>query len=245
MTLGRRLQPSGSLDVRITLARAGFDLTVDFIVEPGRVLALMGPNGSGKSTTLSCIVGFREFEGHVSMGGRRLDELPINERRGGIVFQDYLLFPHLTVEQNIAFGPRARGQRKGEAATLVEELLRRFGLTEVRNRRPSQISGGQAQRVALARALAVNPEFLLLDEPLAALDSAVRDDVRRDLALHLQAFDGPAVLVTHNVDDVRALASDVIVLESGNVTYGGTVGGLATAGHTPYLRRLIKELASD
>ncbi len=231
---------TGELDVDFRLVRPGFDLTVGFAVGPGRVLALLGPNGAGKSTTLSCIVGATEFVGHVRVGERQLDGLSIDERRVGMVFQEYLLFPHLTVEQNIAFGPRARGGRKSEARVTVAALLERFGVSDLRHRRPAQISGGQAQRVALARALAVDPDVLLLDEPLAALDAEVREEVRADLALHLRAFAGPTVLVTHSIADVRALASDVIVLEHGSVSYRGTVAGLVNADATPYLRQLAR-----
>ena len=236
----RDSQIVGALDVSIQLRRPGFDLDVAFAVRPGRVLALLGPNGAGKSTTLSCIVGASEFTGHVRVGDRQLTGLPIDERRVGIVFQDYLLFPHLTLEQNIAFGPRARGGRKSEATATATAMLERFGLRQLADRRPAQISGGQAQRVALARALAVDPDVLLLDEPLAALDAEVREDVRADLARHLAAFAGPTVLVTHSIADVHALASDVIVLESGSASYQGTVAGLLHADSTQYLRRLAR-----
>ncbi|MEP6478489.1 MAG: ATP-binding cassette domain-containing protein [Rhodoglobus sp.] len=228
----------GQLDAVIRLSRPGFELDVALAVAPGRVLALLGPNGAGKSTTLSCIAGAIDFDGHVRVGDRSLNELPVERRGVGLVFQDYLLFPHLTVEQNVAFGPRAHGVDKAAAGARAATLLERFGIAELAKRRPSQVSGGQAQRVALARALAVEPDVLLLDEPLAALDAEVREGVRADLSGHLADFAGPTVLVTHSLADVRALAGDVIVLEHGSVTYRGTVDGLRAADATPYLRQL-------
>jgi len=220
-----------SLDVSIRAHRGGFTLELDAFVEPGRTLALLGPNGAGKSTAVAAISGLVPLdEGHVRVGGRAVEALPAEERRVSVVFQDYLLFPHLTVEQNVAFSPRAV-----DAAGWLDRLdLRRLaGL------RPPQLSGGQAQRVALARALAAEPDVLLLDEPLAALDVEVRDDVRAELARHLAAFGGATVVVTHSWADVLALAADVIVLEDGRVTQRGTVEEVASRPATPYVRKLV------
>jgi molybdate transport system ATP-binding protein len=156
--------------------------------------------------------------------------LPTEKRRIGYVFQDYLLFPHLSVLDNVAFGA---------SKPLALEWLDRIGIADLAAKRPREISGGQAQRVALARALATSPELLLLDEPLAALDAEVRDSVRQELAGHLKAWGGLTIVVTHSLDDVTALADDVVVLENGAVTQRATVRELVREPETAYVRKLV------
>lgn len=216
------------------------DLDLEFTVEPGRTLALVGPNGAGKTTALACIVGLVPNRGTVRVGERVLDEVPVEQRRIGYVCQDYLLFPHLTVLENVAFGPRAAGLGRGKARAVASGWLDRLDLGALAARRPGQLSGGQAQRVALARALATDPEVLLLDEPLAALDVEVRDEVRAELAAHLADYAGLTIVVTHSLADVTALAHDVIVLERGRATQRGTVAQLAAAPSTAYVERLVR-----
>jgi len=199
----------------------------------------VGPNGAGKSTAIGAIAGIVPSTGAITLAGRRIDTLPIESRRVGYVFQDYLLFPHLTILENVAFGPRASGVPSASARTIAGEWLERFGMSELASRRPAQLSGGQAQRVALARALAASPDLLLLDEPLAALDVEVRDNVRAQLASHVRDWGGLTIVVTHSRDDVVALADDVIVLENGVVTQRATASELLAAPATQFVRRLV------
>jgi molybdate transport system ATP-binding protein len=213
-----------------------FTLDLDLSVEPGRTLALLGPNGAGKSTALAAIAGLVTSTGSITVGGRVLDELPTEKRRIGYVFQDYLLFPHLSVLENVAFGA---------SKPVALEWLDRIGIADLAAKRPREISGGQAQRVALARALATSPELLLLDEPLAALDAEVRDSVRQELAGHLRDWGGLTIVVTHSLDDVTALADDVVVLENGAVTQRATVRELVREPATAYVRKLVAAWSED
>lgn len=229
------------LDVDVRVPERGVDAA--FQVHPGATLALVGPNGAGKSTLVQAIAGLIDSEGAVTLDGRELDALPPERRRVGVVFQDYLLFPHLSVLENVAFGPRSQGRR--DARALASAQLDRLGLADLAHRHPAQLSGGQSQRVALARALAADPQVLLLDEPLAALDVEVRDEVRAELAAHLEGFAGATVIVTHDMDDVAAIARDVLVLERGRVTQRGTVRELIRAPATAYVERLVSRWAQD
>ena len=227
----------------LNVARGSFVLDIELEVTPGRTLALLGPNGAGKSTALSALTGTVDSLGEIRIGDRRIDQLPVEQRRIGVVFQDYLLFPHLTVLENVAFGPRALKIPKPlDAATA---WLDRLGIADLASNRPPHLSGGQQQRVALARALAVSPELVLLDEPLAALDVEVRDAVRSDLAAHLRAIDVPTIVVTHSFEDVVALAQDVVVLEAGRVTQRATVRELITSPATAYVRKLVAAWGED
>jgi molybdate transport system ATP-binding protein len=230
-----------SLAARLAVSRGAFDLDLVLQVEPGRTLALLGPNGAGKSTALGALAGVIDSSSTITLGGRRIDDLPVERRRVGYVFQDYLLFPHLTVLENVAFGPRAVGVRAAVARASAGEWLERVGISGLSARRPAELSGGQAQRVALARALAASPELLLLDEPLAALDVEVRVEVRSELGRHLKDWGGLTIVVTHSLDDVVALADDVVVLEAGRATQRGSVGDLVAAPATPYVSRLVAE----
>jgi len=229
-----------SLTAQLSVERGAFRLELELSVEPGRTLALVGPNGAGKSTALGAIAGLVPNAGTVRVGDRVLDELPVEQRRVGYVFQDYLLFPHLTVLENVAFGPRATGMLRADAREAASDWLARLDLAALAQRRPAQLSGGQAQRVALARALATDPEVLLLDEPLAALDVEIRADVRAELATHLADYAGLTIVVTHSLADVAALAHDVIVLEAGRATQRGSLTGLTAAPATPYVERLTR-----
>ena len=220
-------------------------MTAAFHVVAGRPLALVGPNGAGKTTVLNVLAGHVGVErGSILLGGRDLVGLAPEARRVGVVFQDFLLFPHLTVADNVAYGIRMRGgrTRRSRAAARVAALpwLERFDLTSLVGRYPHELSGGQAQRVALARALAAEPEALLLDEPMASLDVEIRDEVRAELAGYLRDFAGPTVIVTHSAADVAALATDVIVLEHGAVTQRGSWESLRKTPATPYATRLVQ-----
>ena len=218
------------------VSRGEFTLSLDLTVQPGRTLALLGPNGAGKSTALAALAGLVISTGSITVNGRVLDDVPTEKRRIGYVFQDYLLFPHLSVLENVAFGS-SRG--------VALEWLDRIGIADLALKRPREISGGQAQRVALARALAASPELLLLDEPLAALDAEVRSSMREELAGHLRDWGGLTIVVTHSLDDVSALAADVVVLENGAVTQRATVRDLVREPATPYVRKLVAAWSED
>jgi molybdate transport system ATP-binding protein len=156
-----------------------------------------------------------------------------------MVFQDYRLFPHLSVLENVAFGLRARGTPRAEARRCASSWLERMELDALAPRKPGTLSGGQAQRVALARALATDPRLLLLDEPLAALDAAVRPQVRRELRRHLESFDGTRLLVTHDPLEAITLADRVVVMEAGRVVQAGTVPEITARPRSAYVARLV------
>jgi molybdate transport system ATP-binding protein len=238
------------LEARIEVTRGSFTLDLALDVQPGRTLALLGPNGAGKSTAIAALAGILPIDGgSIRIGDRVLDDdsvhVEMERRRVGVVFQDYLLFPHLTVLENVAFGVRAGGVGRREARRRATEWLERLSIGDLAERRAPQLSGGQAQRVALARTLAPEPEVLLLDEPLAALDAEVRGDVREELASHLASFGGVTVVVTHSLEDVVALARDVVVLERGAVTQRGSVRSLVREPATPYVERLVSNWSED
>lgn len=228
-----------ALHVDVAVERGATRITAAFDVAPGHPLAMIGPNGAGKSSVLAAIAGLVGLEsGRVAIGARSVDLLPPERRRIGVLFQDYVLFPHLTVRDNVAFAARMRGSRSA-ARDAAQPWLDRYGLTALADRFPAQLSGGQAQRVALARALAADPEVLLLDEPMSALDVEVRADMRAELAVHVREFGGATVLVTHSPADAAALADSVLVLEGGRVTQRGTLDELRAAPATPYVERML------
>ncbi len=165
--------------------------------------------------------------------------MPAEQRPIGVVFQDYLLFAHLTAIENVAFGLRARGVPKSEARREHARWLARVGLDDHASHRPRSLSGGQAQRVALARALATDPRLLLLDEPLAALDAGTRGGVRRDLRRHLESFDGMRILVTHDPVDAYALADRVAILDAGRIVQVGTIDEVTAHPRSRYVADLV------
>ena len=201
------------------------------------VVALYGASGAGKSLTLQAMAGLlRPEAGHVRIAGRTLFEsaakidLPARERALGYLFQHYALFPHLSVRENIGFGLRAWWQRAPSAADArrVDELLALFGLEAMAASRPAALSGGQQQRVALARALAPRPRALLLDEPFAALNPMLRAGLRTELAALRRKLGIPVVMITHDIDDIAALADQVFVLDAGRVVQAIDLGGDAS-----------------
>lgn len=235
-----------TLDADLTVDRKTFKLNLKLVVEPGETVALLGPNGAGKSTALRVLAGLLPpSAARVALAGRILDDTAARvqvapERRGvGMVFQDHRLFPHLTAEDNVAFGLRTRGVSRRDARQVAHQWLERVGLPDKARAKPGALSGGQAQRIALARALAPRPDLLLLDEPLAALDAATRLEVRSDLRRHLGEFAGAAVLVTHDPLDAMVLATRVVVLEHGEVVQTGTVADVAGRPRTEYVARLV------
>ncbi len=234
------------LDAHIDLGVGDFHLDARIAAERGEVVAILGPNGSGKSTVLRALAGLWAVErGWVRLDGEVLDDpatnrfAPPSARPISVVFQDYLLFPHLNASDNVAFGLRATGETKGAARRRAREWLDRFGVGDKATAKPAQLSGGQAQRVALARALARAPRLLLLDEPLAALDAGTRMAVRRDLRHYLDDFDGATIIVTHDPLDAIALGSRVVVLERGRVAQAGSLAELTERPRTRYVADLV------
>jgi molybdate transport system ATP-binding protein len=228
-----------TLAVDLTVPREAFDVRAAFEVPAGRVLGIVGPNGAGKSSILAGLAGLVDAAGTIRLGARDLGDLPAERRGVGLVFQDFLLFPHLTVADNVAFAARTSDNWR-VARAKTEPWLTRFDLTELAQRHPNALSGGQSQRVALARALAADPAVLLLDEPMASLDVEIRDAVRADLARHLREFGGPAIVVTHDREDAAALCDGVLVLERGRVVQRGTLAELAAAPATPWVARFAR-----
>jgi molybdate transport system ATP-binding protein len=234
------------LVVDAQVRRGGFLLSVAFTVGPGEVLGVLGPNGSGKSTLLGALAGLVPVTGgrielaeHVMDDARTGEFVEAAERPVGFVFQDYRLFPHLSVFDNVAFSPRARGLGRSGSTTRAHNWLDRLDLTELAPRKPAQLSGGQAQRVALARALAGEPAILLLDEPLAALDARTRLDVQTELRRHLAEFAGPCLLVTHDPLEALVLADRLLVLEHGEIVQEGSPTQVARQPATEYVAKLV------
>ncbi|MBA2568606.1 MAG: ABC transporter ATP-binding protein [Actinobacteria bacterium] len=226
-----------ALRLDFSIALRAFDL--ELALEVGaETFALVGPSGAGKSTVLRAVAGLtRPDRGSISSGAstwfdaqRRID-IPPERRPVGLVFQDYALFPHLTVEANVAFGARDK----------VGDVLDRFGIGALAGERPERLSGGERQRVALARALARDPSVLLLDEPLAALDTQTRARVRGELRTHLRATALPTIVVTHDFTDAAALADRIGVLVDGKLVQVGRAAELIAAPATP----LVAELAGS
>ena len=235
-----------SLDVSIRLSLGPLDLDMAVNVDEGEVVALLGPNGAGKTTLLRAVAGLVPFSsGYVRLDGKVLEDtaarqyVPTERRPIGFVFQDYLLFPHLTVLENVAFGLRSRGVSRQAAAEKAAYWLDRIGLKSYAGSKPAELSGGQRQRVALARALAPDPRLLLLDEPLAALDATTRAEVRRDLKRHLDSFHGIRLVVTHDPLEAVALADRLVVMEHGHLVQTGTAAEVTEHPRSQYVADLV------
>ena len=235
-----------TVDAAIQLQLGALALDVDIAVKRGELLALLGPNGAGKSTVLRSIAGhFPIDDGHIVIDDLVVDDpdegrfVDPERRPIGVVFQDYLLFEHMSVLENVAFGLRARGTAKADARRTAHAWLDRVGLGDYATQRPRALSGGQAQRAALARALATDPRVLLLDEPLAALDAGTRASVRRDLRRYLGSFDGMRLLVTHDPVDAYALADRVAIIEAGRIVQTGTLAEVTAHPRSRYVADLV------
>src|SRR5262249_13597708 len=205
------------------------DLDMAFAVAEGEVVALLWPNGSGKSTTLRVLMGLLPLAGgRVTLDrtvledpARRVKVAP-EERPIALMFQDYLLFPHMSAVENVAFGLRCRGTDKRQARAKAAETLEQLGLDGIAQAKPGSMSGGQQQRVAMARALVTDPRLLLLDEPRAALDVSIKTSIRRLLRQVLRQSSAANVLVTHDLVDAVALCARMIVIEHGQIVQSGT-----------------------
>lgn len=196
---------------------------VNLEIKNGSLIALLGPSGSGKSTLLRILAGLENPDaGRIWLDGQDTTQVPLQKREIGFVFQNYALFPHLTVSQNIAFGLEIRDINQGRKLQRVQELLQLMQLEKFADRYPNQLSGGQRQRVALARALAVEPKVLLLDEPFAALDAKIRKQLRHWLRTLHQHISVTTVFVTHDHIEAFELAHEIVVLENGNIVQIGT-----------------------
>ncbi len=215
---------SEGLVATVDVAVGDFRLHVDLAVGPGQTVAVVGPNGAGKSTLLRALAGLLPIdEGTIRLDGVVLDDTttggftPVEERSIGVVFQDYLLFPHLSAIDNVAFGLRSRGMASSAAREVARTWLDRVGLASHMTAKPRQLSGGQAQRVALARALVGQPRLVLLDEPLSSLDSELRAILRTELARIQGDLGVTMVYVTHDRDDAAALADSVVEMRAGRI----------------------------
>ncbi len=196
---------------------------IELAVHEGELLSLLGPSGCGKTSTLNIVAGFVEPDaGRVLLDGQDVTRQPAWQRGLGVVFQSYALFPHMTVADNVAFGLRERGMPRGEAAARVAEALALVRLPSASAMRPAQLSGGMQQRVALARALVIRPRVLLLDEPLAALDRKLREEMRTELKEIQRAVGITTIFVTHDQHEALGLSDRVAVMNAGRIEHLGT-----------------------
>lgn len=228
-------------------ARTGLDahlvvpdrLDAALAVGPGEVVAVVGPNGAGKSTLVHALSGLVPATGRAVLDGADLLGRTPRERSVGVVFQDQRLFPHLSALDNVAFGLRSRGADNRAARARARDWLERLAVADLADRRPAQLSGGQAQRVAIARALVTDPDLLLLDEPFTGLDVGVAAMLRIELGRHLAEFRGVTVLVTHDALDALTLATSLAVLHQGRVVQHGAPDEVAARPRTDHVARLV------
>ena len=196
---------------------------VNFEIEKGKLVALLGPSGSGKTTILRMIAGLEHPDsGDIIIDGKVVNDIPASKRGIGFVFQNYALFRYMTVYDNIAFGLRVQKVSKKKIDERVKELIKLIGLEGLDNRFPSQLSGGQRQRVAFARALAPNPQLLLLDEPFAAIDAKVRQELRSWLKEMIEKLGVTSIFVTHDQDEAIEVADEIIITNKGRVEQKGS-----------------------
>ena len=235
-----------NLEADLRLTRGLLRLDVGLSAQPGQILAVLGPNGSGKTTLLHTLAGLIRLQnGQIRVAGSVWDRPAENlwrapqQRRTGLVLADHLLFPHLSVIDNVGFGPRSRGVSRADARARARLELEALGLGDRLDVRPRELSSGQAQRVALARALATDPALLLLDEPLSALDPATRAQTRADLGVRLRAFSGVTILVTHDPLDALSLADRLVFIEAGTVVQEGTPQEVIARPRDAYVAQVV------
>lgn len=214
------------LEVQGVDIRYGGNLVVSgasFDVREGEFVTLLGPSGSGKTSLLRTIAGFIPASaGRIRLRGESMEKVPAYQRDVGLVFQNYGLFPHMTVEGNLSFGPRMMKVPSAEIETRVAEVLAQVRLERLRERYPHELSGGQQQRVAIARALAMRPSLLLLDEPMSNLDARLRSEMRVELLLLLKRLGMTAVAVTHNQEEALGMSDRIVVMAEGGIRQVGT-----------------------
>lgn len=230
------------VDAELCVPRRAFAVELALSVREGEVLALMGPSGSGKSTVLAALAGTVSIEsGRIVLGGDVLADadtrvhVPPNRRAVGLLGQEPMLFPHMTVTENIAFAARAHHERAVGASAEAASWLDRLELTELASARPAALSGGQCQRVALARALAARPRLLLLDEPFSSLDVEAAQDMRALVGEQLARSGTTSILVSHDASDALALADRLVVIESGRIVQHGGVAHVLAAPATRFV----------
>ena len=240
---GTPARVAGALDLTASVVDRAIDL--ELRVQPGEVVAVLGANGAGKSTLLSLISGLiRPDSGRITLDGQVLVDtqrrvwVPSHRRGVVLLAQQALLFPHLTATDNVAFGPRSKGGSRRDAAAQARRWLAAVDATELADRRPGQLSGGQAQRIAIARALAAEPALLLLDEPMAALDVAVAPALRQLLRKVLRDTGRTALLVTHDLIDALTLADRVVVLDAGRIVEDGPTRTVLTRPRSAFAARI-------
>jgi putative spermidine/putrescine transport system ATP-binding protein len=215
----------------------------DLAIERGTFLSLLGPSGCGKTTTLRMIAGFEQpSAGTIRLDGADITRLPPSRRHMGIVFQSYALFPNMTVAQNIAFGLRLRRVSSRERARKVAELLGLIDLEHLGGRFPHQLSGGQQQRVALARALAIEPQVLLLDEPLSALDAKIRVSLRNEIRAIQRTLRITTIYVTHDQEEALSLSDQIVVMNKGRIEQIGTPLEIYNHPRTPFVASFVGTL---
>ena len=234
------------LDAHIRVRVGDLDVDLGLEVDDGEVVAMLGPNGAGKTTVVRALAGLTAIDdGSIRLDDRILDEpardafVPPEHRQVAVVFQDHLLFPRMSVLDNVAFGLRARGVDRSAAHRRALGWLERVGLADRAAERPAALSGGQAQRVALARALVTDPRLLLLDEPLAALDASTRQAVRSELRRHLDQVSGARLLVTHDPLDALVLADRLMVVEHGRAIQTGSPADVAARPASRFVADLV------
>ena len=214
--------------VRLEGLRKEFDgfpavADVTFNVHKGEIFALLGASGCGKSTLLRMLAGFEKpTAGRIVLDGQVMNNIAPYDQAVNMMFQSYALFPHMTVEQNVAFGPKQKKMPKAEVAKRVEEMLALVQMTQFAKRRPHQLSGGQQQRVALARSVATRPKLLLLDEPMGALDKKLRSHMQLELANIVERLGVTCVMVTHDQEEAMTMATRIAVMDSGRILQIGT-----------------------
>jgi len=233
-----------SLVARFAVQRSNHLTEIDLTAKRGEVIGLIGPNGAGKTTTLRALAGLLPItHGQITLDGTVLAEaaqqLPAHRRSVGFVFQDSLLFPHLSATDNVAFGLRARGAGKAEARQVASEWLRRLDVAALADRRPRELSGGQAQRVAIARALAGEPALLLLDEPTASLDATAAMSLRTALRDHLRSVSAVTIVVTHTALDALVLADRLVAMDDGAIVQAGSPADVAAHPRTQHVASLV------
>ena len=231
------------LEIRGLVKRYSPQVTVgpiSFDVRPGEFFSLLGPSGCGKTTTLRCIAGFESLsEGSIRLGGERLDDKPPHRRDVGLVFQNYALFPHLSVFDNIAFGLRLRRVAKPEMKRRVERALQLVELAGLGERFPAQLSGGQQQRVAIARSLVLEPQILMFDEPLSNLDLKLRIQMRDELRSLQRRLGKTSIYVTHDQTEALALSDRIAVLSHGHIEQIGTPAEIYEKPATAFVAEFI------
>src|ERR1700722_10306136 len=215
---------------------------LDLEVAKGEFVSLLGPSGSGKTTTLMMLAGFESAtQGEICLNGKRLDDKPPHQRDIGMVFQNYALFPHLTIEQNVAFPLSVRGVSKAEQKARVKRALEMVELPQLASRRPSQLSGGQQQRVALARALVFEPSVVLMDEPLGALDKRLRETMQYEIMRLHRELGLTVVYVTHDQAEALTMSDRVAVFSDGRIQQAATPTELYENAHNAFVANFVGE----